>query len=60
MLAEVNSVDTNVYHVAGIKPVSLFLNIISGCQRPLSKNKTGDVFPLVMVGREHWSSDIYE
>lgn len=32
MLAKVNSVATNVYHVAGIKRVSLFLNIISSCQ----------------------------
>lgn len=32
MLAKVNSADMNVYHLAGIKPVSLFLNIISGCQ----------------------------
>lgn len=32
MLAKVNSVDTNVYHVAGIKLVSLLVNAISGCQ----------------------------
>lgn len=32
MLAKVNSVDMNVYHVAAIKLVSLVLNIISGCQ----------------------------